>query len=548
VGAKRNLACNAAQGEIIVHWDDDDWMADWRISYQVAHLLREQTDLCGLDRLLLYNPDVDQAWEYIYPQASKPWAAGGTLCYRKDFWKINPFLKLNVGEDTRFVWSKRPKRMTLLQDNTFYVALIHPGNISPKRPTDNRWHAHSTEHIRTLLGQDISFYAGYAGHSPHQAKHQNSPEYTSQSQANIADSHPLVSCIMPTYNRPLFVPQAIQYFLRQDYPHKELVIVDDGSNAVADLIPLHAQIRYVRLNQKVSVGAKRNTAVEQSHGKIIVHWDDDDWYAANRISYQVEPLLEQKAEVCGLETGYIYDLLEDTFWSCDADLHAMMFYADIHGGSIVYTREVWEKYAKYPDLSLAEDATFLRAAAKKVRITKLLNRNVFIYLRHNSNAWEFICGHFINPSAWKRIPAPAFLRQDDVQFYHQMLAKLLLDTNTHKAKGDSLRQVRRYEDALQCYERAIELDPTNVWAWYGKGRTLEKLGHYDKALQAIHEADQLLSPQDGNRTWIHSALGTLFRLLGDIQQAKYQWETALRYNAKNPIARDGLRRRYLRQP
>jgi glycosyltransferase involved in cell wall biosynthesis len=352
----------------------------------------------------------------------------------------------------------------------------------------------------------------------------------------------LVSCIMPTYNRRLFVPQAIQYFLRQDYPNKELVIVDDGSDAVADLIPPHAQIRYVRLNQKVSIGTKRNMAVEQSKGKIIVHWDDDDWYATNRISYQVEPLLAKKAKVCGLETGFIYDLLADTFWSCDADLHAMMFYADIHGGSIVYTREVWEKYARYPDASLAEDAAFLRAVAHKVHIIKLPNHNVFIYLRHNSNAWEFICGNFINPSAWKRIPPPVFLSEGDLQFYHDVLAKLLLDANTHKAKGDSFRYARRYEEALQCYERALDLDPTHVWAWYDKGQTLEKLGQYDQALQAVCEADRLLRADDGNRTWIHSELGTLFRLLKDRQQAKHQFETALRYNTRNRIARDGLRR------
>ena len=42
-------------------------------------------------------------------------------------------------------------------------------------------------------------------------------------------SQPLVSCIMPTYNRREFVPLAIRYFLRQDYANKELIIIDDGT-------------------------------------------------------------------------------------------------------------------------------------------------------------------------------------------------------------------------------------------------------------------------------------------------------------------------------
>ena len=40
--------------------------------------------------------------------------------------------------------------------------------------------------------------------------------------------HPLVSCIMPTHNRCCFAPQAIEYFLRQNYADKELIVIDDG--------------------------------------------------------------------------------------------------------------------------------------------------------------------------------------------------------------------------------------------------------------------------------------------------------------------------------
>lgn len=46
-----------------------------------------------------------------------------------------------------------------------------------------------------------------------------------------------ISCLMPTYNRRAFVPQAVDYFLRQDYPSRELIVVDDGTDPVEDLIP-----------------------------------------------------------------------------------------------------------------------------------------------------------------------------------------------------------------------------------------------------------------------------------------------------------------------
>src|SRR6516165_9725230 len=100
-----------------------------------------------------------------------------------------------------------------------------------------------------------------------------------------AAAQPLVSCIMPTHNRRPFVPRAIAYFLRQDYPNKELVILDDGDDSVDDLIPAVPQVRYVRLPQRLPLGAKRNECVCQARGDLILHWDDDDWMAPHRIRY-----------------------------------------------------------------------------------------------------------------------------------------------------------------------------------------------------------------------------------------------------------------------
>src|ERR1035438_3066901 len=113
---------------------------------------------------------------------------------------------------------------------------------------------------------------------------------------------PIVSAIMPTYNRRDFVRQAIEYFNRQDYPAvaRELIVVDDGEQSVADLATGVDNIRYFRLARRTSVGAKRNFACAQAHGDVIVHWDDDDWSAPHRISAQVGAL--GNADVCGLRS------------------------------------------------------------------------------------------------------------------------------------------------------------------------------------------------------------------------------------------------------
>lgn len=163
IGAKRNLACEEARGEIVVHWDDDDWMASWRLSYQVAGLLQAHADICGLARLLFYDAAADRAWRYIYPDGSRPWLSGGTLCYTRDFWRRNPFANINVGEDARFVWTDQAKQMLDLSNDTFYVALVHSGNTSPKRTADVWWHAYPAQHVHEIMGDDWQFYARLFG-------------------------------------------------------------------------------------------------------------------------------------------------------------------------------------------------------------------------------------------------------------------------------------------------------------------------------------------------------------------------------------------------
>jgi ADP-heptose:LPS heptosyltransferase len=139
VGAKRNLACREARGEIILHWDDDDWYAPWRISYQVEQLLKADADICGIDRVYYYDPAHRRAWEYQYTNTGPSWISGNSLCYRKQFWQAHPFPEIHVGEDSRFVWQAARERVLKLDDSRFLVAYIHDANVSPKVTAGPFW-------------------------------------------------------------------------------------------------------------------------------------------------------------------------------------------------------------------------------------------------------------------------------------------------------------------------------------------------------------------------------------------------------------------------
>lgn len=537
IGYKRNMAVEQSRGEIIAHWDDDDWYHPSYLKELTNKLLQvnNKNAISGISGYLVYLLE-----ESVLKVCRTHGIAGATFCYFKNLWEKNRYRDVNNAEDYFFLQDLKPSVIRIENPELFIV--IRHGDHTWKQENGIdvdvylRKLKNYSRHIDEIISrEDHEFYA-WARRELYTTTKQN--KYSCRGLAE----KPLVSAIMPTYNRRMFLPQAIKYFLRQDYPHKELVIVDDGTDKVCDLIPSHDQITYIRLEQKVSIGYKRNLALEKSRGEFIIHWDDDDWYAANRIDYQLQPLLEKKAEVSGLDTGFIYNILDNSFWTCEPRLHAMMFYADIHGGTIAYCKDLWERHAKYPDASLGEDAGFLRALSNKARITKLMNKNMYIYVRHCANAWEFICGNFINPNGWKKIEPPSFLTREDLNYYEEVFSKLSKDSNTYKRLADTMRSNRNYNDALRYYNRALELDPGNVWAWYDKGQTLEQLRRYEEALDAVLEADKLLHSQDNNRTWIHSELGKLYFCLGHKVEAKRQFEVALSHNRRNTIASEGMKK------
>jgi glycosyltransferase involved in cell wall biosynthesis len=222
---------------------------------------------------------------------------------------------------------------------------------------------------------------------------------------------------MPTRDRRRFATLSLDAFAGQRWPNRELIVVDDGGDAIGDLATAPG-VRYLRLQHGATIGAKRNLACAEARGQIIVHWDDDDWYGPDRIAHQVAPILAGEADLTGLENRFILELPACSFWTMREELHRRMFVGDVHGGTLAFRRTLLDEGLRYPDASLAEDAALIRDALRAgKRLLRLSNPGLFVYVRHGGNAWRFDVGRFLDPAGWRATEAPPELPRETLAKY-----------------------------------------------------------------------------------------------------------------------------------
>ena len=120
-------------------------------------------------------------------------------------------------------------------------------------------------------------------------------------------TYPLVSVIIPTYNRGWIVRDAIDSVLGQTYADFELIVVDDGStDRTPQILDAYGErLRVIRqANQGVS--AARNRGIGDSSGPLIALLDSDDIWLPRKLAVQVDFFKKNPAAlICQTEEIWI---------------------------------------------------------------------------------------------------------------------------------------------------------------------------------------------------------------------------------------------------
>lgn len=200
------------------------------------------------------------------------------------------------------------------------------------------------------------------------------------------DELPTVTIVTPTYNRSELFPIAIRNFRKTIYPADKIewIILDDSDathrDKVKQLVKGDYRIRYIELNERMTISEKRNYLAHLAKNEYIVHMDDDDYYNPDSVMARIKLLLKYQNKgircVGTTEIG-IYNLLEDYSYLMDSGAY-------ISEASMAYHKSFWQDRA-FPsgDPKSGEGGPFI-----KDRLDQVIDMPFFfnfIAITHNKN-------------------------------------------------------------------------------------------------------------------------------------------------------------------
>jgi glycosyltransferase involved in cell wall biosynthesis len=292
---------------------------------------------------------------------------------------------------------------------------------------------------------------------------------------------PLVSIVIPTYNRSACVVKAVDSVLNQTFTDYELIVVDDGStdDTKRNLDRYGDKIIYIYQNNS-GVSAARNAGVTFCRGQWLAFLDSDDEWKPDYLAKQITrantiPGLCMQAANClftynnegGCQTyfeingamavfkrkGYV--LVEEPF-------AFVVSHQPWQIGSVIVRRDAAIKAGLFDaDLKFSEDFDFLARVSLQGPLGLIKEELVDIYRRDET-------AERLTHQAKK---APLEFKESDDRIYQKLKLKLKLSSKERKALNRAMSANRRaignlmleagnIERSRDCYKRALFIDPS----------------------------------------------------------------------------------------
>lgn len=230
---------------------------------------------------------------------------------------------------------------------------------------------------------------------------------------------PLVSCICLTHNNPDFLKRSIRCFQSQTYRYKELIVAFSSDNYAAEEFLNQLNDPSIKSlvfpsGQSITLGEKRNLAIEYSSGAYWCVWDDDDWFSRHRISYCIEALSGTSFKSATLSNVVLLDQM-----TSEAYVSATRYGWE---PTLICDRTLFQNHdLRYVKRERGEDSPLVANLKKENCLLTITHPALYIYVYHGRNT--FHRGHWeINILQWAKKLLP-----NQSRLVEQVLAGQLSD-------------------------------------------------------------------------------------------------------------------------
>ena len=187
---------------------------------------------------------------------------------------------------------------------------------------------------------------------------------------NCTETNPRVNILIPTFNRAIFLKQAIDSALNQDYSNLEVIVSDNASSDnTQDIIDKYLGIpnfKYFRNETNVGMVANwRKLLYDYCTGDWAIILSDDDYFIYNSyISEAIKLIQKDKSILMVYACGYVSDLTDNKF------LKLELPYEEINDGKVIFLNR--DLLLKPPDFTLC-NVLFNVNIAKQLKAFSNLN-------------------------------------------------------------------------------------------------------------------------------------------------------------------------------
>jgi glycosyltransferase involved in cell wall biosynthesis len=231
-------------------------------------------------------------------------------------------------------------------------------------------------------------------------------------------NQPLVSILINNYNYGSFLREAIDSALNQDYPHQEIIVVDDGSTDDSQAIIASYGDRIIPIFKENGGQASAfNAGFAISQGDIICFLDSDDMFTGTKVTEIVKIFADY------LDIGWCFHTLKLI------DKNTNKFLGISHGGTsgLCFRRSLLEQILPMPEMLKRGADRYLVAAAPARDQGFFLERELTIQGIHGNNGNTLRSGKiFQQRRAYKAIVIAYFMQKkfpELTKFTNRMLAR-----------------------------------------------------------------------------------------------------------------------------